>query len=262
MKALLSENNWDVVGSDEITGKKKRLALLDTLILASENFTKLSKKEIQEEVDTFLFAGHDTTGLTLSWALFLLSKNPEWQNKVQHEVDELFGTSSQRPVNLEDLRNLKLMECCIKETLRMFSTVPFIARDLENDLDMGEFTLKKGTGILVLIDGVHHNPEHFVDPHSFRPDRFFTPMPDELVPPKPHNFAFVPFAAGQRNCIGQRFAMTELKIILAHFFRKFDVLPSGLNEDEEPFAIMELLLKPLKGEIPVKIKHRSFLTHS
>lgn len=119
--------------SNEILGAKKRLAFLDLLISASDNGKALSDEDIREEVDTFMFEGHDTTAANISFSLCLLAAHKEIQKKVQTELDDIFGEDLDRPMTSEDLNKMKYLESCLKESLRLFPSVPFMSRTIWED---------------------------------------------------------------------------------------------------------------------------------
>ncbi|KAK1341777.1 hypothetical protein QTO34_016526 [Cnephaeus nilssonii] len=209
---------------------------------------KLSHEAIREEVDTFMFEGHDTTAAGINWALYLLGCYPEVQKKVDNELDEVFGNSD-RHVTLEDLKKLKYLECVIKETLRIFPSVPIIARELNEDCDVGGYNITKGSQLLIIPYALHRDPKYFPDPEEFKPERFF---PENST--GRHPYAYVPFSAGPRNCIGQRFAMMEEKVILSCILRHFWV---ESNQKREELGLAgELILRPTNG-IWIKLKRRN-----
>lgn len=117
--------------------RKKRLAFLDLLIEASQNGTVLTDEDIREEVDTFMFEGHDTTSASICWTLFLLATSPEIQDRVVEEVDAIMHGDRERPPNMKELNDMKYLECVIKESLRLFPSVPFIGRQLYEDVQLG-----------------------------------------------------------------------------------------------------------------------------
>ncbi|XP_045444893.1 cytochrome P450 4V2 isoform X1 [Pipistrellus kuhlii] len=228
---------------------RKRKAFLDLLLnVVDDEGNKLSHESIREEVDTFMFEGHDTTAAGINWALYLLGCYPEVQKKVGNELDEVFGNSD-RPVTLEDLKKLKYLECVIKETLRVFPSVPIIARELNEDCDVGGYILTKGSQLLIIPYALHRDPRYFPDPEEFKPERFF---PENST--GRHPYAYVPFSAGPRNCIGQRFAMMEEKVILSCILRHFWV--ESTQKREELGLAGELILRPTTG-IWIKLKRRN-----
>lgn len=120
-------------------GKKKRLAFLDLLINASKDGAVLSNEDIREEVDTFMFEGHDTTSAAISWTLFLLGSHPEYQERVVEELQSIFGDDKETPATMQNLMDMRYLECCIKDALRLFPSVPMMARSIGEDVKIGEF---------------------------------------------------------------------------------------------------------------------------
>ncbi|XP_045904160.1 cytochrome P450 4V2 [Micropterus dolomieu] len=240
--------------SDSDHGAKKRHAFLDMLLKTTdEDGNRMSHQDIQEEVDTFMFRGHDTTAASMNWALHLLGSHPEVHSKVQQELQEVFGTSD-RHVTTEDLKKLKYLECTIKEALRLFPSVPFFARSIGEDCHINGFKVPKGANAIVITYALHRDPRYYPEPEEFRPERF---LPENSVGRPP--YAYIPFSAGLRNCIGQRFALMEEKVILASILRKFNVEACQKREDLQPLG--ELILRPEKG-IWIKLEKRKPQTSS
>lgn len=234
---------------DTTPSKKKHRAFLDLLLnVTDDEGRKLSHDDIQEEVDTFMFEGHDTTAAAMNWALYLLGSYPEVQKKLDNELDEVFGQSN-RPATLADLKKLKYLECVIKETLRLFPPVPFFARNLTEDCEIAGYTIAKGSQALIFLYSLHRDPRHFPNPEEFQPERF---LPENST--GRHPYAYVPFSAGPRNCIGQKFAMMEEKVILSCILRHFWV---ECSQKREELGLMgDLILHPSNG-IWIKLKRRN-----
>ncbi|XP_063865089.1 cytochrome P450 4C1-like [Scylla paramamosain] len=233
---------------ERLLGKgKRRLAFLDLLLEASEDGKVLSDEDIREEVDTFMFRGHDTTSSGINWALYLMGRHPEEQARVQEELDSIFGDSD-RPVTMEDLRQMKYTENCIKESLRLLPSVPFIGRKLKEDIVINNQRIPGGVNFSLAIYKLHRNPEQFPDPEKFDPDRF---LPENAA--KRHPYAYVPFSAGPRNCIGQKFALLEEKVVVSSVLRNFRVV-SDIPETDLKLT-GELILRP-RGGNPIKLLPR------
>lgn len=234
--------------NSEESGSNKRKAFLDMLLNATDDEgKKLSYRDIREEVDTFMFEGHDTTAAAINWVLYLLGHNPEVQKKVHRELDEVFG-NTERSVTTDDLKNLRYLECVVKEALRLFPSVPMFGRTLREDCTIKGHQIPRGTNVLVLTYALHRDPEMFPDPEEFRPERFFPENSKGR-----HPYAYVPFSAGPRNCIGQRFAQVEEKTLLSLILRRFWV--ESCQKPEELGLCGDLILRPNKG-IWVKLKRR------
>lgn len=218
--------------------KRKRVAFLDMLLLYQRT-ANLTDEDIREEVDTFMFEGHDTTAAAANWGMHLIGSHQEVQQKIHKELDEVFGGSS-RSITDEDLKKLKYLECVIKETLRLFPSVPMFGRELKEDFSIGDADIPKGATLLVLTSALHRDPRFFPDPLKFNPERFLL---ENSV--GRHPYAYVPFSAGQRNCIGQKFAMNEEKVLLASILRNFTIKAHQKYSDLRPMG--ELILRPENG---------------
>ncbi|KAF6213420.1 hypothetical protein GE061_011139 [Apolygus lucorum] len=216
--------------SDDDIGQKKRKAFLDRLLALD-----MSNSDIREEVDTFLFEGHDTTASCIEFAIFELGHNPDIQEIAYKEQYEIFGNDS-REATLSDLQKMNYLERVIKECLRLYPSVPYISRTIHEDLHLKNMTaIPAGSNVIVMPFYLHRNPLNFPDPEKFDPDRF---LPDECV--KRHPFAYIPFSAGPRNCIGQKFAMMEVKVILSTVLRfvKIESVTSKNSIRLAPVAIL------------------------
>ncbi|XP_069937623.1 cytochrome P450 4c3 [Cherax quadricarinatus] len=224
---------------EDVIGKKKRLAFLDLLLEYSEQQTALSDNDLREEVDTFMFEGHDTTAAAINWSLYLIGCYPEIQARVDEELQSIFGDSD-RPVTMDDLREMKYTENCIKEALRLFPSVPFLGRDLKEEVVIDNYRIPAGTTVMVVIYCLHRDPAQFPNPEVFDPDRF---LPENVS--KRHPYAYIPFSAGPRNCIGQKFALMEEKILLSNILRKFRV--ESVTRQEDLLILGELILRPENG---------------
>ena len=213
------------------------IAFLDLLLQAVlPDGSRLNDSDIQEEVDTFMFEGHDTTACAISWSLYLLGKNPQIMDKVVAEQKEIFKENTFSQVTQTDLTKMKYLECCIKEALRLYPSVPIIGRKCEKDCFIdGEF-VEKGVSVMVFVHLLHRNPEIWPNPEEFIPERF-------LEATKRNPYAYVPFSAGPRNCIGQRFAMMELKTVLSHLLRQLDFT----SMDKKIKPIVEVITRPFNG---------------
>eukprot|EP00057_Strongylocentrotus_purpuratus_P030954 XP_783176.3 PREDICTED: cytochrome P450 4V2 [Strongylocentrotus purpuratus] len=233
---------------DAVTRKRKRIAFLDLLLQMHREDATFTLEDIREEVDTFMFEGHDTTSAAVSWALLLIGQHPEVQVRLHDEIDQVFG-ESERPVTSDDLSKLPYLSRVIKETLRITPPVPGLSRELDEDIVVDGKVLPKEAMVIINIYGIHHDPEQFPDPDRFDPDRF---LPENST--KRHPFAFIPFSAGPRNCIGQKFAMMEDKVILINLLRRFSVKSLQTLDEAKPAGL--LILRPAEGTILVKLSLR------
>ncbi|CAG9796528.1 unnamed protein product [Diatraea saccharalis] len=204
--------------SDDLNKKNKKIAMLD-LLLTAERDGLIDNTGVQEEVDTFMFEGHDTTAAGLTFCLMLLANNPQVQDKIVAEMKQEIGDSNQR-LTIEDLSKLKYLERCIKESLRLYPPVPFISRILDSPEKLSNYTVPAGTYCHIHIYDLHRREDLFEIPNAFNPDRF---LPENSV--GRHPYSYIPFSAGPRNCIGQKFAMLEMKTVIATILKSYLLKP-------------------------------------
>ncbi|CAG2119613.1 unnamed protein product [Medioppia subpectinata] len=239
-------------GSDASDGHNegkagKRLAFLDLLLAHHlSNNNSLSLEDIREEVDTFMFAGHDTTACCLSWTIFFLGLYPEIQGRIHEELDEIFDNNCD--INAENINKLRYLEAVIKESLRLRSPVPTIMRTLTQDIQLGPYTIPSGVSILLLLDELHHDPDIYPKPLKFNPDRWLS---SEHGGNKAASF--MPFSLGARDCIGQRFAMNELKVVLGRVLHRYAF--RSLEPIDKVIEYHAMVKKPKYG-IRVKVTQR------
>ncbi|XP_014241867.1 cytochrome P450 4C1-like [Cimex lectularius] len=195
------------------SGKMPR-AFLDMLIELKSPYGYLSSDlDIKEEVNTFMFEGHDTTSSALTFAVFNLGLHKDIQEKAYQEQYEIFGNSD-RFATTKDLQKMTYLTKVIKETLRLFPSVPYMSRKLNKDVQLKDVLLPPGAHVLIMPYFLHRDNNIYPNAETFDPERFNT---DEAT--KRHPFAYIPFSAGPRNCIGQKFAMMELKVVLSTLIR-------------------------------------------
>lgn len=185
----------------------------------------------------------------MTWALYLIGSHPDVQEKVHEELDSVFGKGSDRPATMDDLGKLNYLDRVIKETLRLFPSVPLMGRVTTEDCIINNQLVPKDTEVAVLTYQIHHNKHVWDDPERFDPDRF---LPKNMV--SRHPFAYIPFSAGPRNCIGQRFAILEEKVMLSAIFRRYNVTCPQERSDIEVNG--DIILRP-NGEIKTILQKRS-----
>ncbi|XP_060078409.1 cytochrome P450 4A25-like [Ylistrum balloti] len=234
------------INADPSQLDKRRLDFLDILLVArDETGNGMSDEDIRAEVDTFLFEGHDTTASAISWAIYALAKYQREQERLAAEVTEVIGTRT--CVEWEDLSKLRYQSLFIKEVMRMYSPVPFVARCLTRPLVYESTVIPPGFGVDINLVGIHHHPDVYPDHETFRPERFSDDSLEDRDP-----YAFVPFSAGPRNCIGQNFALNEIKVVLTRLLKRFKV---ELDEDHEIAFVPDLVMRAKNG-IKVKLSPR------
>lgn len=206
----------------------------------------MNMDEIIEECKTFYLAGHETSSQLLTWTMFLLSTYPEWQEKLRQEV--LRECGKEIPVG-DTLNKLKLVNMFILETLRLYSPVAQIQRKASTVLELGCIKVPEGTILSIPIKTIHRDKEVWgEDADEFKPQRFENGVTRASKQPN----AFLPFSSGPRVCIGQNFAMIEVKVVFVMILQRFSISlsPKYVHAPMDAFTIrprygLQVVLKNL-----------------
>jgi cytochrome P450 len=205
-------------------------------------------KDLLDEAITLLFAGQDTGAATLSWTLHLLSLYPEVQSKVADEVRNVLDAErsiSTNPfVTRKTVSKMPYLDAVIKESMRLYPVAPFVVRRIMHDLpvlddkDDGQFAratvLPAGSVACIWIYGLHRNPALWNKPDAFLPERW---IDADLKDIGQTNGAYMPFAAGPRNCVGQPLAHIILRTLLARLMYKYEFRDERLSEKRDAMEL-------------------------
>ncbi|XP_050094079.1 probable cytochrome P450 313a1 [Anopheles aquasalis] len=217
---------------------------------------------IQTEVAGFIYAGHETSAITLSNTLLLLAMHPDVQEQVVAEIRQHCGALGE-DIRYETLQELVYLEMVLKESLRLLPIAPFVGRQTTQEIAVGKYILPAGVDVFINVFSIHHNPTYWgEDADQFRPERFTTTTYDRST--------YLPFSAGMRNCIGGQYAMISMKIMLIKIFTSYrletDLKPNDLsmkfaltmrNADGHMWRPLRKVLQPmfniniLKSFIPI-----------
>jgi cytochrome P450 len=168
--------------------------------------------DLRDQIITIFLAGYETTANALMWTWYLLSQNPEAELKMHEEIDRVL---SGRTPTLEDVPQLKYTEMVLKESLRLYPPAWAMGRKARNDFELGPYHLPRGTTMLMSQWIAHRSEAFWPEPLRFDPERF---GPHAPLRPK---FAYFPFGAGPRQCIGESFAWMEGVLVLATIAQKW-----------------------------------------
>jgi cytochrome P450 len=211
-----------------------------------EDGSVMSDRQIIDECVTLFGAGHETTATALTWAWYLLCQHPHIYQRVQHEVDTVLQGRTPR---YEDLPHSPYCLQVFKEALRLYPPAYAISRQALKDVMIDGYLVRKWETVAIVPYALHRRPDYFPDPERFDPD-LFTPEREQLLP----RYAFVPFGAGPRICIGMYFAMMEGHLLLATLAQRvtFELASQG---SVEPDPYHTLTIRP-GGGLPVTVKRR------
>jgi cytochrome P450 len=200
----------------------------------------MSRQQLRDEMMTLFLAGHETTANALTWTWYLLSRHPEVEAKL---LDELRRELGGRAPTAADLPRLPYTEMVVRESLRLYPPAPGVAREPADDFVIGGYEVPKGSLILINTNVMHHDARFFPDPERFDPERFARGW-EERVP----RYAYLPFGAGPRVCIGNGFAMMEARLILATVAQR---VKFSLERNIDIKPIQVITLRPAD---PVRMK--------
>jgi cytochrome P450 len=222
----------------------ERIADLLTMLMEArdESGGAMSDKQLRDEVSTLLTAGHETTSLALSWACYLLARHPQVAERICAEIQFLNGRG---PV-YEDLFRLKYTRMVIEEIMRLYPPVWVLSRTTIDEDEIGGYRIPAGSEILIFPYITHRHPKWWTDPDKFCPERFLP----ENSSGRPR-YAYLPFGAGPRTCVGLNFAMTEIQVVLALLLQRFRLEPA--SESDAVHLDPSVTLRPLPG---VRVKLR------
>lgn len=192
--------------------KNEKREYNDLLNVLIEN--QLPSEELHMGVLGFLLGGFHTTGVAISWVLYLLSQHPDIAMRVYKEIDD--AIKSNRDLDYDDLDKLDYFSMVLKESMRKYSPAPYAAREIQQELEIGGYVIPAKATILYPIYAVHKNPKYWQNPEKFDPDRFSESNIKNI-----HELAYIPFGFGPRSCSGIPLALLEIKVILVMLLREF-----------------------------------------
>ena len=215
-----------------------------SVLLRAQGRGEQSAQQLHDEMMTILLAGHDTTALTLTYTLFLLSEHPEVRERVEAEVDEQLD--GEEPT-AADVREFEYLEWVIDEAMRLYPPVFALFRTPDEPVELCGYTAPDDASVMLPQWGVHRSSRFWEDPDSFDPERFSP----ERGAGRPR-FAFFPFGGGPRHCIGKHLAMLEAQLILATVLSQYRLEFEG----ETPLELSPSLTMHPRQEMTMRIHER------
>jgi cytochrome P450 len=209
-----------------------------------ETGTRLSTRQVIDEVKTFIAAGHETTAHGLTWMFLLLAENPAVRARVYDEVDSVL--QDKRPT-ADDVARLPLLQAAFQEAMRIYPPVWAVPRFAAEEDQIGEFRIKRGSRIMISIWSMHHDPRVFPDPLKYQLERWL----DDADKHRPR-LAYLPFGGGRRACIGQGFAQLNAVVLGAMMIQRYEFDRASTG----PIALEPTVtLRPLTG-VPMIARRR------
>lgn len=215
-----------------------------TLLLRAEGPDGLTRAEIEDNIITFIGAGHETTARALGWTIYCLAEATWERDRVEREIEEVLA---REPDPVKWLDAMPYTRAAFEEALRLYPPAPSINREPIEDDSYGELKIRKRTQVLVMPWTVHRHRKLWDQPDAFMPERFHPERRDAIG-----RYQYLPFGAGPRVCIGASFAMQEAIIALAILLSRyrFDTLP-----ETKPWPVQKLTTQP-QGGLPMRVTKR------
>ncbi|KAK7863015.1 hypothetical protein R5R35_010765 [Gryllus longicercus] len=208
--------------------------------ISGAKLKKLTDFDMTAQAVIFFFAGFDTVSTAMSYCAYALARHPEVQQRLQREVDEAFEKNDGK-LTYEAVQEAKYMDMFISEVLRLYTAVPSLDRKCTKDFtipahgNVPAYTVRKGENIVLPVLPLHKDPKYWDDPETFDPERFSEENKHKITP-----FTYMPFGVGPRICIGNRFALLEAKVALAHLLRHFSIQATSKTAPKAEFAANDL----------------------
>lgn len=217
--AVLDKRIHQMIDERKANASERNDFLSVLLESKDEDGNSMSDKLVRDEALTLFAAGHETTSTALTWAWYLLTKHPEVYQKMQQEIDSVLQG---RVPTHADLARLPYTLQVLKESMRLYPPAYAMVRAALHDMDLDGYPIHKQDVIIIAIYATHRRADFFPDPEKFEPERF-TPEREKQLP----RYAYMPFGAGPRICIGNHFAMMEGHLLLATLAQRvtFELVP-------------------------------------
>lgn len=238
----LAVNRRNRIKKDETVPEDFLTLLLTT---ETESGETLSDEQVEDQILTFIGAGHETTSRALTWLSYLLSQDTESRQRVENEIDALDTTLPAK----EWTDHMPFTMACFNEGMRLYPPAPFISRMATEADRFKDIDIPKGTTALVNLWALHRHNKHWEHPDAFDPDRFMGARADKIG-----RFNFLPFGVGHRICIGQRFARQEAAVMMAVLFKKIRL--HWVEGESHPWPLMLITTRP-QEPLKLRVEYRS-----
>ncbi len=237
----------EVMASDPVEARERTLLKMIEAAVADPSIPEFDQQQAIDEVKQYLWAGTETTALTLAWALYETSRDPAVAQRIRDEADSVYGNQSREPA-ASDYSSLAYTRAVIQETMRVYPPLWGLMRIAAKADVIDGKEIRAGDRIVLFAYGTHHSAKYWEEPEEFRPERF---MGEAAKKRKP--YTYIPFGGGKRSCIGGAMSQVENTLALSMLLRRFRPeyvgnVPPGINAT--------VTLTP-KGGLPFKIRELS-----
>uniref|UniRef100_A0A665SYC3 unspecific monooxygenase n=1 Tax=Echeneis naucrates TaxID=173247 RepID=A0A665SYC3_ECHNA len=209
---------------------------------------RLTDHEILSQAMAFIFAGYETSSSTLCFLAYSLATNPHIQKTLQEEIDKTFPEKGQP--TYEGLVQMEYLDMVMNESMRLYPIGNRLERIAKVSVEVNGVTIPKGTATVIPVYTLHRDPALWPEPEIFKPERFSKENKDNIDP-----YAFLPFGAGPRNCIGMRFALLMMKLAIVEVLQNFSIVTC--KETDIPMVLANDGFTIPKNPIKLKLEPRA-----
>ncbi len=203
----------EVMDADPREARERTLLKLIEAAVADPSVPEFDQQQAIDELKQYLWAGTETTALTLAWAMYETSRNPEMADKIRREGEAVYGD---REPTSADYGALAYTRAVIQETMRIYPPIWGLIRVASKDDEIGGKKIRAGDRVVLFAYGTHHSPKYWEEPEAFRPERW---LGDAAKKRKP--YTYIPFGGGKRSCIGGAMSQVENTLALSMLLRRF-----------------------------------------
>ena len=233
-----------VIGAPSLHDRDQTILKMLERMEADPSAPVFDRQQVLDEMKQYLWAGTETTALTLGWIFYLLSQHPDVVEKIRCEADQVYGDGEP---TAEDIQKLTYTRSVMLETLRLYPPAWALIRTATEADEMAGHAVEPGDRVVLSPYVVHHNPKYWTDPEDFRPERF-----EPGCMKKRLKYSFLPFGGGKRFCLGGQLAQIEIVLALTMLLRRFE--PEYLGETPAPVNATAMLTP--KGGLPFRLHER------
>jgi enediyne biosynthesis protein E7 len=230
-----------VMAANILEHREKTLLTMLQEAEADPDFPEFDHRQVIDEMKQYLWAGTETTALTLAWSLYLLSQHPEALERIRAEARAVCGDADPQWNQVQQLSYTRMV---IQETMRLFPPIWALIRIAAGDDDIAGHKIKAGDKVVILSYIAHHSPKYWTEPEKFDPERFAPERAKKRV-----KYSYLPFAAGKRSCIGGALSQIENTLALVQLLRRFTPEYTG----PQPAKIHATVTLCPKGGLPFRI---------
>lgn len=233
-----------VMAADPREERERTLLKMIEAVTADPSVPEFDQQQAIDEIKQYLWAGTETTALTLAWAMYLVSKNPEAADRIRKEGEATYGD---REPTAADYSALAYTRAVIQETMRLYPPVWGLIRVATKPDEIGGKEIRPGDRVVIFGYGAHHNPRFWPEPEEFRPERWMGSTKGQV------KYSYLPFGAGKRSCIGGAMSQVENTLALSILLRRFRPEYMG----NEPPGINGTVTLTPKGGLKFRVRELS-----